>query len=167
MLDGHTQVVLGDLHRGDLPSLAPTLDPKRQSFCSDSEGWGPLSPTGFHLTPCFLDVIVAVVAVWGTLSGAVALYLLLKKRIPQPVSKNWHFYAKLVRRSRSGAPARDHESLTRCSLLGCYWTSDRCYRFASSLASRDPAEGLLGRLSFLVLDPDLSLARCDLCGAVL
>jgi hypothetical protein len=41
-------------------------------------------------------VIVALVAVWGMVSGAGALWLLLRKRIPQPVSKNWHFYAKLV-----------------------------------------------------------------------
>ncbi|KAJ6130455.1 Metal resistance protein YCF1 [Penicillium capsulatum] len=96
MLDGHTQVVLGDSHPGDFSPLISTLDRNRQSFCRDAEGWGPLSPTGFHLTPCFLDVIVAVVALWGTLSGAAALWLLLKKRIPQPVSKNWHFYAKLI-----------------------------------------------------------------------
>lgn len=99
MLDGHSQAVLGDSRPGD-PSqsrLISTFDHhKRQFFCTDPEGWGPLSPTGFHLTPCFLDVIVAVVAVWGTLAGAAALWLLLKKRIPQPVSKNWHFYAKLV-----------------------------------------------------------------------
>lgn len=105
MLDGHTQVVLGDSHLGDFSPLISTLDRKRQSFCSDAEGWGPLSPTDFHLTPCFLDVIVAVVAVWGTLSGVAALWFLLKKRIPQPVSKNWHFYAKLVRRSRPASPA--------------------------------------------------------------
>lgn len=58
-----------------------------------------MSSTGFHLTPCFLDVTVAVVAAWGLLGGAGALWLLLKKRIPAPVSKNWHFYAKLVRES--------------------------------------------------------------------
>lgn len=100
MLDSHAQLVLGDSHPGDpSQSLAMTAfhHPKRHPFCTDPEGWGPLSPTGFHLTPCFLDVIVAVMAVWGTLAGAAALWLLLKKRIPQPVSKNWHFYTKLVR----------------------------------------------------------------------
>lgn len=53
---------------------------------------------GFYLTSCFVDVVVAVVAVWGSLAGLAALWMLLKKRIPQPVSKNWHFYTKLVRR---------------------------------------------------------------------
>lgn len=69
---------------------------KLQHFCGDIEGWGPLSSLRFDFTPCFLDVIVAVVAVWGSVAGAGALWLLLRKRIPQPVSKNWHFYAKLV-----------------------------------------------------------------------
>jgi hypothetical protein len=98
MLDGNSQVVLGGSDPGEsLQSpLVSAFKHRKQSFCTDPEGWGPLSPTGFHLTPCFIDVVVAVVAVWGMLSGAGALYLLLKKRIPAPVSKNWHFYAKLV-----------------------------------------------------------------------
>lgn len=97
MLDGQSQVVLEASRSGDvLHSLGSALDARRQPFCTDSEGWGPLSPSRFDLTPCFLDVIVAVVAVWGTLSGLGALWLLLKKRVPQPVSKNWHFYTKLV-----------------------------------------------------------------------
>ncbi|KAJ5906784.1 Metal resistance protein YCF1 [Penicillium subrubescens] len=99
MLDGHTQMVLGDSQSGDLsPSqLTSAFDHRqRQPFCGDSEGWGPLSLNGFYLTSCFVDVVVAIVAVWGSLAGLAALWMLLKKRIPQPVSKNWHFYAKLV-----------------------------------------------------------------------
>ncbi|KAJ5176747.1 Metal resistance protein YCF1 [Penicillium canariense] len=99
MLDGHAQMVLGNAQSGELsPSrLASAFDHRqRQAFCGDSEGWGPLSSSGFHLTSCFVDVVVAVVAVWGSLAGLAALWILLKKRIPQPVSKNWHFYAKLV-----------------------------------------------------------------------
>ncbi|CAG8043220.1 unnamed protein product [Penicillium salamii] len=97
MLDGQSQVVLEGSRPGDLlHSLGSAIESNRQPFCTDSEGWGPFSSSRFDLTPCFLDVIVAVVAVWGTLSGLGALWLLLKKRIPQPVSKNWHFYTKLV-----------------------------------------------------------------------
>ncbi|KAJ5576016.1 hypothetical protein N7535_002942 [Penicillium sp. DV-2018c] len=97
MLDGQSQVVLEASRPGDLlHSLGSALDSRRQPFCTDSEGWGPLSSSRFDLTPCFLDVIVAVVAVWGTLGGLGALWLLLKRRIPQPVSKNWHFYTKLA-----------------------------------------------------------------------
>lgn len=102
MLDGNSQVVLGVYNPGNQSShLDSAFRPHPQhAFCSDAEGWGPLSPLDFHLTPCFVDAILAVIAVWGTLAGAGALWLLLKKRIPQPVSKNWHFYAKLVCRSR-------------------------------------------------------------------
>lgn len=102
MLDGQSQVVLEASRPGHLlHSLGSALDSRRQPFCTDSEGWGPLSSSRFDLTPCFLDVIVAVVAVWGTLSGLGALWLLLRKRIPQPVSKNWHFYTKLVSTCRT------------------------------------------------------------------
>ncbi|KAJ5381565.1 Metal resistance protein YCF1 [Penicillium cataractarum] len=99
MLDGHTQMVLGDSPSGNLsPSrLASAFDHhQREAFCGDPEGWGPLSLKGFYLTSCFVDVVVAVVAVWGSLAGLAALWMLLKKRVPQPVSKNWHFYAKLA-----------------------------------------------------------------------
>ncbi|KAL1650643.1 ATP-binding cassette glutathione S-conjugate transporter ycf1 [Didymella pomorum] len=37
----------------------------RQPLCGNSEGWGPLSPIRFDFTPCFLDVWIMVVAVWG------------------------------------------------------------------------------------------------------
>jgi ABC-type multidrug transport system fused ATPase/permease subunit len=68
----------------------------RQPLCGNSEGWGPLSPYRFDFTPCFLDVWIAVVAAWGILGGAGALYYLFKKCPSQPVKKNWHFYAKLA-----------------------------------------------------------------------
>lgn len=107
MLDGQSQVVLEASRPGHLlHSLGSALDSRRQPFCTDSEGWGPVSSLRFDLTPCFLDAIVAVVAVWGTLSGLGALWLLLRKRIPQPVSKNWHFYTKLVSTCRT--PSHTH-----------------------------------------------------------
>ncbi|KAJ5894526.1 Metal resistance protein YCF1 [Penicillium taxi] len=98
MLNDNSQVFLGVSPGDSQSSLVSALGHthQRQSFCGDSEGWGPLSITGYHLTPCFLDATMAVVAIWGSLAGAGALWLLLKKRIPQPVSKNWHFYAKLA-----------------------------------------------------------------------
>ncbi|XHG00182.1 hypothetical protein AWENTII_003647 [Aspergillus wentii] len=100
MLDGSSQVVLGDssLPGSSLQSSPQSLlqSTQRQPFCGDSEGWGPISQLRFDLTPCFLDLGVALVAAFGLLMGSGAIWLLLKKRIPQPVSKNWHFYAKLV-----------------------------------------------------------------------
>jgi hypothetical protein len=107
MLDGQSQVVLEGSQGNLLHSLGSAINsPRRQPFCTHSEGWGPISSSRFDLTPCFLDVIVAVVAVWGTLSGLGALWLLLRKRIPQPVSKNWHFYTKLVSHTDNEYPSR-------------------------------------------------------------
>ena len=99
MLESSSQTFLGDSSPGSLLSSNPNTafqSPKLQPFCGDVEGWGPLSEFRFDLTPCFLDAGVAIVAAWGLLMGAGALWYLLKKRVPQPVSKNWHFYAKLV-----------------------------------------------------------------------
>lgn len=99
MLDGNPQVILGNSHSAPLSSSlgSPFSSSKKlQPFCGDVEGWGPISKHRFDLTPCFLDFGVALVAAWGLLMGAGAIWFLLKKRAPQPVSKNWHFYAKLV-----------------------------------------------------------------------
>ncbi|KAL4870359.1 hypothetical protein BDV12DRAFT_60801 [Aspergillus spectabilis] len=95
MLDDSSQSVLGEIAPGSL-SPSPFLFAKRQTFCSDPEGWGPVSKIRYDLTPCFLDFGVSLVAVFGLVLGSGALWYLLKKRIPQPVGKNWHFYAKLA-----------------------------------------------------------------------
>ncbi|KAF2474108.1 multidrug resistance-associated protein 1 [Lindgomyces ingoldianus] len=71
-------------------------DHHQQPLCGNAEGWGPLSPIRYDFTPCFLDVWIAVVAVGGILGGAGAAWYLLKECTPQPVKKNWHFYAKLI-----------------------------------------------------------------------
>ncbi|OGM42604.1 ABC metal ion transporter [Aspergillus bombycis] len=96
MLDGTSQTFLGDPAPGASTLKSPLQPPKVEPFCGDVEGWGPLSKLRFDLTPCFLDLGVAIIAVWGLILGAGAIWFLLKKRIPQPVSKNWHFYAKLI-----------------------------------------------------------------------
>ncbi len=70
---------------------------KDQPLCIDSEGWGPISPIRYDFTPCFLDVWILSVAAWGVFAGAAAVLFLIKKRTLQEVTKNWHFYAKLVR----------------------------------------------------------------------
>lgn len=96
MLDGNSQSFLGKSQPGS-PWMGPSSEsPQRQPFCSDIEGWGPLSPFRYDLTPCFLDLWVSLAAAWGIFVGAGAIWFLFKKRSPQPVSKNWHFYAKLV-----------------------------------------------------------------------
>ena len=68
----------------------------RQPLCGNSEGWGPISPIRYDFTPCFLDVWIAVVAAFGIVGGVGALWYLYRKCPPQPVKRNWHFYAKLV-----------------------------------------------------------------------
>ncbi|KAL6702697.1 ATP-binding cassette glutathione S-conjugate transporter ycf1 [Coniothyrium glycines] len=68
----------------------------RQPLCGNSEGWGPISPIRYDFTPCFLDVWIAVVAAFGIVGGAGALWYLYRLCPPQPVKRNWHFYAKLV-----------------------------------------------------------------------
>ncbi|KAI4095607.1 MAG: hypothetical protein LQ344_001538 [Seirophora lacunosa] len=68
---------------------------ERQPLCGNIEGWGPLSPFRYDFTPCFLDVWISSVAVFGSLLGLGAVWFLLRKRSPSPVSKDWHFYTKL------------------------------------------------------------------------
>lgn len=75
----------------------PALLEHRQPFCGDPEGWGPISPIQYDFTPCFLDIWICSTAVFGLVMGAGAVWFLLKHRIAEPVSKNWHFYTKLVR----------------------------------------------------------------------
>jgi ATP-binding cassette subfamily C (CFTR/MRP) protein 1 len=98
MIDGSAQrVIINEPGlRGSFRTAQAQFSTSRQAFCGDREGWGPLSPVRFDFTPCFLDVWVLLVAAWGLLMGAGAIWFLLKKRIAQPVPKNWHFYAKLV-----------------------------------------------------------------------
>lgn len=69
---------------------------KRYSFCYDREGWGPLSSTRYDFTPCFLDIWILSVSVYGILFGVAAAWWLLRKNAAQSIPKNWHFYAKLV-----------------------------------------------------------------------
>jgi ATP-binding cassette subfamily C (CFTR/MRP) protein 1 len=67
-----------------------------QPLCGNSEGWGPLSPIRYDFTPCFMDVWVSSVAVFGIFFGAGAIWWLLKKKKAQEVSKDWHFWTKQV-----------------------------------------------------------------------
>ena len=66
-----------------------------QPLCGNYEGWGPISPFRYDFTPCFLDVWISVVAIFGIVLGAAAIWWFMKKTRPAPVSKNWHFHAKL------------------------------------------------------------------------
>ncbi|KAI9826868.1 MAG: hypothetical protein M1832_005807 [Thelocarpon impressellum] len=50
----------------------------------------------YDFTPCFLDVWITSVAVYGVVFGAGAIWWLLRKTRARPVQKDWHFYIKLV-----------------------------------------------------------------------
>ena len=84
----------------------------KQPFCGNEEGWGPLSPFRYDFTPCFIDVWVASVAAFGILVGAIAVWWLLKRKQPTPVSKDWHFWTKQV------GCVSDHLSVNGALTLG-------------------------------------------------
>jgi len=72
----------------------------KQPLCGNEEGWGPLSPIRYDFTPCFIDVWVASVAVFGIVFGAIAVWWLARWRRPTDVAKDWHFWTKQVGRIR-------------------------------------------------------------------
>jgi hypothetical protein len=69
---------------------------QRQPFCANGEGWGPLSKIRYDFTPCFMDVWVSAVAVYGILFGVAAVWWLINRKKAQEVTKDWHFWAKQV-----------------------------------------------------------------------
>ena len=78
-----------------LPSYLSATPHREQPLCGNREGWGPLSPLRWDFTPCFLDVLVAAVAVAGLVLGPGAIWYLMKRE-KEAVKKNWHFWAKMV-----------------------------------------------------------------------
>lgn len=80
--------------------LSATRD-YEQPLCGNEEGWGPLSPIRYDFTPCFIDVWVASVAIFGIVFGALAVWWLLRYRRPTAIGKDWHFWAKQVGRCDS------------------------------------------------------------------
>ncbi|KAF2023302.1 vacuolar metal resistance ABC transporter-like protein [Setomelanomma holmii] len=60
-------------------SYLDTSNVDRHPFCGDGEGWGPISPMYLDFTPCFVDTWVVVVAAFGLLGCAGALWYLCLK----------------------------------------------------------------------------------------
>jgi hypothetical protein len=85
----------------NISSTLPYHSQQYQPFCHNVEGWGPLSVLRYDFTPCFVDVPLAVVSLFGIVSGSLTIWWLLSKQSKQPTEKDWHYYAKLVR-FRSG-----------------------------------------------------------------
>ncbi|ODA81221.1 hypothetical protein RJ55_04185 [Drechmeria coniospora] len=99
---GHQQRLL---NTGSFTGLRPlhqlgagylSASPSKQPFCGNEEGWGPLSPHRYDFTPCFIDVWVASVSVYGLVFGPVAIWWLLKRKqqLEHGTSKNLHFWIK-------------------------------------------------------------------------
>ena len=73
----------------------------QQPLCGNEEGWGPLSPIRYDFTPCFIDVWVASVAVFGLVLGPIGVWYLMSKKRQTETKKNVHFYVKQVRTVRA------------------------------------------------------------------
>ncbi|RDW84670.1 putative multidrug resistance protein [Coleophoma cylindrospora] len=69
---------------------------RHQPLCGNKEGWGPLSPTRYDFTPCFMDVWISTVALFGIVFGAGAIWWLVKRRTKSEVAKDWHFWTKQI-----------------------------------------------------------------------
>ena len=67
-----------------------------QPLCGNAEGWGPLSNERYDFTPCFMDVWVSSVAVYGILFGAVAVWWLARRKTRAVVERDWCFWCKHV-----------------------------------------------------------------------
>jgi ATP-binding cassette subfamily C (CFTR/MRP) protein 1 len=72
-----------------------------QPLCGNKEGWGPLAPERYDFTPCFMDVWVSTVAIYGILFGAVAVWWLVRRKHKAEVEKDWNFWTKQVSRRAS------------------------------------------------------------------
>jgi ATP-binding cassette, subfamily C (CFTR/MRP), member 1 len=68
----------------------------KQPLCGNEEGWGPLSPFRYDFTPCFVDVWVFAVAVFGLICGPLAVWYVLRRQKALSISKDWHFWTKQV-----------------------------------------------------------------------
>jgi hypothetical protein len=81
-----------------------------QPLCGNLEGWGPLSKERYDFTPCFMDVWVSTVAVYGILFGAVAVWWLVRRKTRAVVERDWCFWSKHV------GPALPHSASRSISL---------------------------------------------------
>ena len=90
------QIFAGSL--SNLPPLVSVASGPRfwQPACGNPEGWGPISKDRYDFTPCFLDVWISATSLFGVIAGGLAIWFILYTTVPQPVKKNWHFWAKAV-----------------------------------------------------------------------
>lgn len=68
----------------------------RQPLCCNAEGWGPISEVMADFTPCFLDLLISLVAAFGVVFGALSWWSVAKRKNTSEVPKDWRFWTKLV-----------------------------------------------------------------------
>jgi len=110
---------------------------KHQALCGNSEGWGPLSKFRYDFTPCFMDVWVSSVAVFGILFGAIAVWWLIKRKQKTRVEKDWHFWTKQVWKLRLQMQQRCYYYCMRSGLwlipsTGNHWGNRNSYHRPTS-----------------------------------
>ena len=123
----------------------------QQPLCGNEEGWGPLSPHRYDFTPCFMDVWVSSVAVYGILFGAVAVWWLVRRKQKAEVQKDWHFWTKQVGRKAlvpySGPFARCEEAYA--ALIGTHCGDSNNERYTTGFPNYQLSRCLDRRLSIL------------------
>lgn len=148
-------------------------DDFKQPLCGNEEGWGPLSPFRYDFTPCFIDVWVASVAVFGIVFGSLALWYVLRKSKAADVAKDWHFWTKQVRFALGPAHLLSynaHGARGKPAQLTSRPVTSRSrhrrYRRPVRLPNSQPPQRLVQRLSCLDDRPHLCLAMDGLCDPV-
>jgi hypothetical protein len=68
----------------------------QQLLCCNAEGWGPLSGVVSDFTPCFLDMLISLVAVFGAVFGAYCIWWVVTKKQKSEVALDRQFWAMLV-----------------------------------------------------------------------
>ncbi|RKF62208.1 Metal resistance protein YCF1 [Erysiphe neolycopersici] len=66
------------------------------SWCSNKEGWGPLLSHKYDFTPCFLDIWMSSLSIYGILFGISAIWWLINRKMSMTVAKSWCFWVKQV-----------------------------------------------------------------------
>ncbi|KAK3117808.1 ATP-binding cassette glutathione S-conjugate transporter ycf1 [Teratosphaeriaceae sp. CCFEE 6253] len=117
--------------QAEYPTYLSATSQFKQPLCGNSEGWGPLSPHRWDFTPCFQDVWIAAVSVWGILGGLGAIWYLQRRCTPETVAKNWHFYAKLAVIAALAATTVAQAALQIERFPGWIWAGD--FRFWTTI----------------------------------
>jgi hypothetical protein len=68
----------------------------QQLLCCDAEGWGPLSEVMSDFTSCFIEVLIALAAVFGAVFGAYCIWWVVTKKHKSEVALDRQFWAMLV-----------------------------------------------------------------------